>query len=420
MRNESGCDNRPVSSIEPVYAETLGLPLVHAGRTHELYEAPGRDAHLMVAIDRLPLGGHILTPEIPDKGIILSQMSLWWFDRLGVDNHVISTDVPDAVAGRAVIVEKLTMFPVVCVACGYLTGQGWMEYQQTGHVCGVPLPEGLREGSRLDTPIFTPVIKAGRGEDDEYVDFSAISELVGPDIAHRLRDLTLDLYRRAEGIARERGVIIADAEFEFGQRSDGTIVLAGEALTPDSSRFWDAETWPQNLVPWGVEYVRDWLVNDSGWDQAGDMAVPELPVEVVTVTRQRYCAAYTRLTGRLCDGDPAQPEKPKDPDIAQVEAPRPDDLRGGIVRALRQQAAVETELREAYDREERLLREIEQHDDELSQYVWQLQTSLAERDRQLTDLRRRYDNLASSKMGRIQRAWWNLRSRTRGAKPGKE
>lgn len=287
-----------MSSYEPVYADVLGLPLVHAGKVRELYEVPDRDAYLMVATDRISAYDHILTPQIPDKGAILNQMALWWFDQLGVENHVISTDVPDAVAGRAVIVEKLDMIPVECVARGYLTGSGWAEYQQTRSVCGVPLPEGLGDGSRLETPIFTPATKAEQGEHDENVDFAAVVATVGEDVAEQIRALTLDLYSRAERIARERGLLIADTKFEFGRRADGQIVLADEVLTPDSSRFWDAAAWPETLDSFDKQFVRDWLTKESGWDRAGDATPPELPEPIVTATRARYLDAFERLTGR--------------------------------------------------------------------------------------------------------------------------
>lgn len=281
-----------------MYADVLGLPLVHAGKVRELYEVPDRDAYLMVATDRISAYDHILTPQIPDKGAILNQMALWWFDQLGVENHVISTDVPDAVAGRAVIVEKLDMIPVECVARGYLTGSGWAEYQQTRSVCGVPLPEGLGDGSRLETPIFTPATKAEQGEHDENVDFAAVVATVGEDVAEQIRALTLDLYSRAERIARERGLLIADTKFEFGRRADGQIVLADEVLTPDSSRFWDAAAWPETLDSFDKQFVRDWLTKESGWDRAGDATPPELPEPIVTATRARYLDAFERLTGR--------------------------------------------------------------------------------------------------------------------------
>jgi phosphoribosylaminoimidazole-succinocarboxamide synthase len=283
-----------------LYADPLGLPLVHAGKVRELYELD-RDRLLMVATDRISAFDHILEPLVPHKGMILNQLSLWWFDRLAdlVDNHVISAAVPAAVAGRAVICERLTMLPVECVARGYLTGSGWVDYQASGSVCGVALPAGLVDGSRLPEPIFTPTTKAPLGEHDESVDFPAVVASVGADVAERLRSLTLAGYARAELIARDRGIILADTKFEFGQRSDGTIVLADEVLTPDSSRFWDAERWQpgQRLEPFDKQFVRNWLLHESGWDRSSDAPPPRLPDEIVAATRAKYLEAYERLTG---------------------------------------------------------------------------------------------------------------------------
>ena len=193
----------------------------------------------------------------------------------------------------------LEMVPVECVARGYLTGSGWVEYQQSQTVCGIGLPEGLLDGSKLPEPIFTPAIKAPLGEHDENVDFATIVALHGADLAERLRELTLAVYSRAEGIARERGIILADTKFEFGLRADGTLVLADEVLTPDSSRFWDAAAWhPGEALPsFDKQYVRDWLAHDSGWDRHSDSPPPPLPAPVVEATRARYVDAYERLTG---------------------------------------------------------------------------------------------------------------------------
>jgi phosphoribosylaminoimidazole-succinocarboxamide synthase len=283
-----------------LYADLLGLPLVHAGKVRELYELD-RDRLLMVATDRISAFDHVLQPLVPDKGMILNQLSLWWFDRLAdlVDNHVISTAVPAAVAGRAVICERLTMLPVECVARGYLTGSGWVEYQASGSVCGVALPSGLVDGSQLPEPIFTPATKAPLGEHDENIDFAAVVAAVGADVADRLRSLTLAAYARAEQIARDRGIILADTKFEFGQRSDRTIVLADEVLTPDSSRFWDAERWQpgKRLEPFDKQFVRNWLLHESGWDRSSDASPPRLPDEIVAATRAKYLEAYERLTG---------------------------------------------------------------------------------------------------------------------------
>ena len=279
--------------------ESLGLPLIHAGKVREMYALPDGDV-LMVATDNISAFDHVLPTPIPGKGAVLTQLSLWWFERLRdlVPDHVVSVDVPDAVKGRAIVVEKLDMVPVECVARGYLTGSGWAEYQRSRTVCGVSLPDGLRDGDKLPAPIFTPAIKAELGEHDENVDFATIARLHGDDLATRLRDLTLEVYARAEQIAAGRGIILADTKVEFGRRDDGTLVLADEVLTPDSSRFWDAELWRpgESLPSFDKQYVRDWLAEQSGWDR--ETTPPELPAEVVEATRARYVEAYERLTGR--------------------------------------------------------------------------------------------------------------------------
>ena len=279
--------------------ESLGLPLIHAGKVREMYALPDGDV-LMVATDNISAFDHVLPTPIPGKGAVLTQLSLWWFERLRdlVPDHVVSVDVPDAVRGRAVVVEKLDMVPVECVARGYLTGSGWAEYQRSRTVCGVPLPDGLRDGDKLPAPIFTPAIKARLGGHDENVDLATIARLHGDELAVRLRDLTLEVYARAERIAAGRGIILADTKFEFGRRDDGTLVLADEVLTPDSSRFWDAELWRpgESLPSFDKQYVRDWLAEQSGWDR--ETTPPELPAEVVEATRARYVEAYERLTGR--------------------------------------------------------------------------------------------------------------------------
>ena len=283
-----------------LYADALGLPLVHAGKVRELY-ALDDDRLLMVATDRISAFDYVLEPLVPDKGLILNQMSGWWFGRLAdlVDNHVISTAVPEVVAGRAVVCERLTMVPVECVGRGYLTGSGWGEYQASGSVCGVALPEGLVDGSRLPEPIFTPATKAALGEHDENIDFATVVATVGVEVAERVRALTLAAYTRAEEIARDRGIILADTKFEFGRRADGTIVLADEALTPDSSRFWDVDRWHpgSRLESFDKQFVRDWLLNESGWDRCSGEPPPRLPDGIVAATRAKYVDAYERLTG---------------------------------------------------------------------------------------------------------------------------
>ena len=283
-----------------------GAEHIHSGKVRDLYrlvDGPYAGHLLMVASDRISAFDHVLTPTIPDKGVVLTRMSLWWFEQLEdlVPNHIVSTDVPTEVAGRAVICEPLAMYPVECVARGYLTGSGLVDYAASGEVCGIPLPAGLEDGSRLPEPIFTPATKAALGDHDENVSYDAVVAEVGEDIAARLRDLTMAVYQRAEAIARERGIILADTKLELGARPDGTMVLADEVLTPDSSRFWPADEWqPGRQQPsYDKQIVRNWLLSEaSGWDKASGEAPPPLPPEVVERTRARYIEAYERLTGR--------------------------------------------------------------------------------------------------------------------------
>jgi phosphoribosylaminoimidazole-succinocarboxamide synthase len=281
--------------------EIPGARHLHSGKVRDLYELPDGTL-LMVASDRISAYDFVLTPTIPDKGVILTRMSLWWFDQLRhlIPNHVLSTEVPKPVAGRAVICERLDMFPVECVARGYLAGSGLVDYRATGSVCGVDLPDGLVEGSRLPEPIFTPATKADLGEHDENVRYEAVVETVGDDVAAELRTLTMAVYQRAEEMARARGIILADTKLEFGRRADGAILLADEVLTPDSSRFWPADTWrPGRAQPsYDKQFVRDWLTSpEAGWIRQSGSPPPELPPAVVEQTRATYVEAYERLTG---------------------------------------------------------------------------------------------------------------------------
>jgi len=279
---------------------------LHSGKVRDLY-AHGDDRLVMVASDRISAYDFVLDTPIPDKGRVLTQLSLWWFEQLAdlTPNHVISADLPNGCpadwAGRALVVERLSMYPVECVARGYLAGSGLADYLETGAVCGTALSPGLVDGSRLPEPIFTPATKAALGEHDENVPYEAVVETVGADAAAQLRRLTLATYARAEEIARERGILLADTKLELGNRPDGTLVLADEVLTPDSSRFWPGESWqPGRPQPsYDKQYVRDWLTSPaSGWDRRSDQPPPPLPPEVVAATRARYVAAYEQLTGQ--------------------------------------------------------------------------------------------------------------------------
>lgn len=282
-----------------------GTTHVHSGKVRDLYRIDAGEHEgrlLMVASDRISAYDFVLDSTIPDKGEILTRMSLWWFDQLAelVGNHVVSTEVPATVAGRAVVCERLDMFPVECVARGYLTGSGLLDYHRTNEVCGIPLPAGLQDGSRLPEPIFTPATKAELGDHDENVDYEAVVEAVGDDAAAELRMLTMEVYGKAHGLARERGIILADTKLEFGRRPDGTTILADEVLTPDSSRFWPANDWQPGRAQesYDKQIVRNWLTSaESGWDRTSGEAPPPLPDEVVERTRRRYVEAYELLTG---------------------------------------------------------------------------------------------------------------------------
>ena len=285
----------------------------YSGKVRDLYVDDADPTRvLVVASDRISVYDHMLPSTVPDKGAVLTALSLWWFERLNdvlkrhdATHHVISTDVPDAVRGRAMVCRRLEMVPVECVARGYLTGSGLTDYRATGAVCGVELPTGLEEGDRLETPIFTPATKASLGEHDENVTFAAVAAEVGQELAESLRSLTLALYEAAEVIARERGVLLADTKIEVG--TDPTaddpraLVLGDEVLTPDSSRFWPADGWePGHAQPsFDKQFVRDWLTSPaSGWRRDADQPPPPLPDDVVDRTRSRYVEAYERLTGR--------------------------------------------------------------------------------------------------------------------------
>lgn len=289
---------------KPEPTEVPGLVHLHTGKVRELYRDEAGDL-VMVASDRISAYDWVLPTEIPDKGRVLTQLSLWWFDKLRdlAPSHVISTELPKGApadwAGRTLVCKSLDMVPVECVARGYLAGSGLAEYRESRTVCGLALPEGLVDGSELPGPIFTPATKAEVGEHDENVSYEEVARQVGPETAAQLRRLTLAVYGRARDIARERGIVLADTKFEFGFDGD-TLVLADEVLTPDSSRFWPAETWePGHAQPsYDKQFVRDWLTGpESGWDRKSEQPPPALPEQVVEATRAKYIEAYERLTG---------------------------------------------------------------------------------------------------------------------------
>jgi phosphoribosylaminoimidazole-succinocarboxamide synthase len=284
--------------------ELPGWRHFYSGKVRDLYEPttdhPRGDVVLVVASDRISAYDWVLPTEIPGKGAILTALSLWWFDQIKdiVPNHTIEAPVPEAVVGRAMVCQRLDMFPVECVARGYLTGSGLAEYNATGDVCGVPLPEGLVDGSKLPHPIFTPATKAELGLHDENVSFEKVVAEIGEADATALRDLTLRLYERAHEIARAKGIILADTKFEFGRDARGEIIIGDEVLTPDSSRFWPADLWePGHAQPsYDKQFVRDWLTSpESGWDRNSGEAPPAVPDAVVERTRERYLEAYDRL-----------------------------------------------------------------------------------------------------------------------------
>ncbi len=288
-----------------IQSELPGLPPPRRGKVRDIYDLG--DSLLIVACDRISAYDHVLRPGIPGKGKILTQLSNFWFERLApiVPHHLLATepaDFParlrphaDLLAGRSVLVRKAEVVPFECVARGYLAGSGYRDYRRTGEVCGIPLPDGLRRAERLPEPLFTPATKAETGH-DENVGFDVLRRALGEDLAGRLRDLTLALYSAGAAHAEGAGLILADTKFEFG-RAGGELILIDEALTPDSSRFWEAAAWQPGTEPvsYDKQYVRNWL-DESGWDH--ESPPPELPAEVVQGTLERYVEAFERLTGR--------------------------------------------------------------------------------------------------------------------------
>jgi phosphoribosylaminoimidazole-succinocarboxamide synthase len=278
--------------------EITGWEHIRSGKVRELYKDKSGDL-LIVATDRISAFDYVLPTSIPDKGKLLTQLSLFWFEFLSdlVRNHIKSLVVPNQVKDRAVIAIPLTMFPIECVVRGYLTGSGWAEYQNDKSVCGNLLPDGLLDGSQLPTSIFTPATKAEIGDHDENISFMRSVEIVGSETAAELRSLSIAIYEKAKSYAKSRGILLADTKFDFGTDIKGEIRVGDEVLTPDSSRFWNLSTWNPGgaQVSFDKQYVRDWLVN-SGWDRKSPP--PELPDDVVEKTQAKYIEAYELITGR--------------------------------------------------------------------------------------------------------------------------
>ncbi|HEY2508268.1 MAG TPA: phosphoribosylaminoimidazolesuccinocarboxamide synthase [Streptosporangiaceae bacterium] len=280
---------------------------VYSGKIRELYQTSD-GVLLLVATDRISAFDYVLATPIPDKGKILTQLSLWWFGQLAdiVPNHLVDAPVPDQFAGRAMACQPLTMVPVECVARGFLTGTGLADYRHDGEVAGVRLPAGLTDGSRLPAPIFDPDTKAPQGEHDENLTKAELVSLVGADTAAEVERITLGVYQRGADIAAQRGIIVADTKVELGYDAAGTLRLADEVLTPDSSRFWPADSWQpgHSQASFDKQFVRDWLTSPAaGWDRASGQPPPPLPAGIVEQTRQTYVTAYERITGMRWDGD---------------------------------------------------------------------------------------------------------------------
>ena len=276
---------------------------VSAGKVREIYEIDD-DTLLMVVSDRISAYDHILDPEIPDKGRVLTAMSMYFFDHIDFPNHLAGDiddmRIPEEVLGRAIVCKKLKMLPFECVVRGYLTGSGYKEYLATGSVCGIPLPEGLTESSKLPEPIFTPATKADLGDHDENVSFEQVVDKLGERRATELRDASINIYKQAAELAEAKGIILADTKFEFGVDQDGTLVLADEVLTPDSSRYWPLEGYePGKVQPsFDKQYVRNWLTSSKcDWQVDSNVTPPPLPGSVVEATRERYVEAFERITG---------------------------------------------------------------------------------------------------------------------------
>lgn len=278
-----------------------GLRHIYSGKVRELYQTDD-GVLLLVATDRISAFDYVLETPIPDKGKILTQLSAWWFERLVdiVPNHLVDAPVPTEFDGRAMACRPLSMIPVECVARGYLTGSGLADYRRDGAVCGIELPAGLEDGSRLPEPIFTPATKAPLGQHDENITGAEVAALLGEREAEEVRRITLAVYRRGADLAADRGIIVADTKIELGFDKAGVLRLADEVLTPDSSRFWPADSWQpgRSQMSFDKQFVRDWLTSPaSGWRRDADEPPPPLPADVVDKTRQTYIAAYERITG---------------------------------------------------------------------------------------------------------------------------
>ncbi len=288
------------------------LTHLYSGKVRELYRTDD-GLLLLVATDRISAFDYVLDPPIPGKGAILTQLSLWWFDRLAdlVPNHVVHAQVPAKYAGRAMTCMPLRMVKSECVARGYLAGSALAEYRRDGRICGIALPPGLQDGSRLPEPMFTPATKAPQGEHDQNITFDQLAAEAGADLAARLREITLAVYERGARLAAERGIIVADTKIELGFDADGTLRLADEVLTPDSSRFWPADRWqPGRSQPsFDKQYVRDWLTSPQArWDRGSGNPPPSLPAAIVDRTRQMYVQAYERITDLTWDDPPRTEE----------------------------------------------------------------------------------------------------------------
>jgi phosphoribosylaminoimidazole-succinocarboxamide synthase len=285
-------------------APLVDLPLIYQGKVRDVYQINDEEL-LLVATDRVSAFDWVLPTEIPDKGKILNQLSVWWFEQLAplVPNHVVSLNVPQEVIGRAMVVRRLEMLPIEAVVRGYLTGSGWLDYQATGEVSGLSLPRGLKDGDRLPDSLFTPATKAPKGEHDQTIDFATTAKALGESGAQQMRELSMRLYDRANELAKRAGFVVADTKFEFGtlKEKPGALVLGDEVLTPDSTRYWLAEQLATGARPesFDKQIIRDWLISPaSGWSKDSTEPPPQLPDQVVDQTRARYLEVFKRLTGR--------------------------------------------------------------------------------------------------------------------------